>query len=135
MNREQRVELHDTPLDVIGKLSEGNPGAVRVLTEVYIRAKEIDPDVLDPLLTLCLFDSAGVYGCQVWMLYNDVCGGRIDLTLAVLRAWQLGMVPRAALLHAVENRGYGIDLASVRERLTGRLPNFRFAQDPAEATR
>ena len=38
------IKLTDTPMDIIIKLSEGNPGAVTTLMEIFSRGDKIDPD-------------------------------------------------------------------------------------------
>lgn len=132
---ETRITLMDTPLTAIVKLAEGNPGAVSVLGRVMTEGGKIDPDS-KPFLILLNLDTLGLYGPRVWMLYKDVCGERLDRTLAVLRAWQLGLLSRDAVHHAVENRGAGVvpHLEAICKVVKERLPSFTFTEEN-QATR
>lgn len=55
---------------------------------------------------------------------HHVCGQDIVKTHAVLRAQQLGLVSAAAVAHATDNRGAGIDVDALVAAVRERLPNF-----------
>ena len=59
------TDLDMTMPDILYALSEGNPGAATVLMEI---AKEYPNEF--PLIWLH-FDSAGIYGSQIWIEYKD----------------------------------------------------------------
>lgn len=65
MTRE-KVTLKDTVQEVIVKMAEGNPGAVRVLCELA-KAEFGIMDVLS-------LDDMNIRGCQIWVGYKDHCG-------------------------------------------------------------
>jgi hypothetical protein len=117
----ERIGLQDTGMDMMLKMSDGNPGAVTVLCQMLEQGGKIDPDCFaggfGAILSL---DSYGIYGSRIWMLYKDVCGENITTTLAVLRACQLGFVTESKINHAIDNYGEGIDVsalvAAVKER-------------------
>jgi len=119
-----RIETSDTFESMFYKMSEGNPGALNVLMELWKESPKIDPDGIPSLGPVLLLDSLGVYGCRVWMLYKDVCKCDLPRTLALLRAWQLGLLGKAALDHAIDNYGKGIDVVTVCRAVKERLPNF-----------
>jgi hypothetical protein len=98
-------------MDVMLKMSEGNPGAVTVLIELYDKTPEIDPmSALDGLGAIMWLDTFGIYGSRIWMLYKDVCGQDIAKTNWMLRACQLGIISETELNHRIDNYGRdGID--------------------------
>ena len=120
-----KLQLQDTMVDVVSKMSEGNFGAIRVCTELMEADARIDPDAMlagiGPLLGL---DTLGIYGSRIWMLYKDVCGEDITNTLAVLRAHQLGQLDTTTLMYAIDNYGDGIDCVAVLTGVQERLPRF-----------
>lgn len=124
----ERLTLQDTPLSAIGKLSDGNPGAVRVCVEMLREGERIDPDAfaggLAPLVSL---DSFAIYGADIWCLYKDVCKENLVHTIAALRAVQLGFLSQSKLKHAIQNRGDGVDPVALFETVCDRLPRFKAA--------
>jgi len=120
-----RIELHHSVMDIFQALGEGNPGALRVCMELMQQSANIDPDSalggMGPLLSL---DTLEIYGPRIWMLYKDVCGEDLTLTIALLRGHQLGMLSSAELNHAIDNRGDGIDPATVLALVQEELPAF-----------
>jgi len=126
-----RIELTDTGIDVILKLSEGNPGAVTVCMEVLKKGTEIDPDAFGGgLMQLLGFDTLGLYGSRIWMLYKDVCECDLVSTLGVMRAWQLGFITQSQLNWAIDNRGDGLDVEQVVNQVKERLPSFGHIAEP-----
>ena len=122
-----RLKSQDTVPDVFAKLSEGYPGALTVCMGIFTQGATIDPDNfmvgMGPLLAL---DALGIYGASIWTLYKYFCGEDITKSLAVLRAWQLGVVSDAEIRLAIEachagDHSSGLNpetlLAQVRERL------------------
>lgn len=57
----------------IVKCSEGNFGALRVLTDVYT----IGPQMLDTVLTF--FETFDMRGSWIWVAYKDVCNEDIKV--------------------------------------------------------
>lgn len=117
------LDMMDDVYATIYKLSEGNPGAIRVITEMMKTTAEIDPYTLSPL-NLLSFDSYGILGSKIWMLYKDVCKEKIVCVHGVMRSLQLGLESSKNIYHAIENRGKGLDAESVLEKVKKRLPNF-----------
>lgn len=71
MSGDRITDLNMTLPQVICELSEGNPGAVRVLAELLGKDASGFMSVLG-----C--DSKRLYGSRIWMLYKDVCGEDIE---------------------------------------------------------
>ena len=71
MNRECRIQLHDSMMDIVTKMSEGNMGAITCLMEM-IKKDDWYAGVHGVLMILN-FDSMGLYGSKLYMLWNDCC--------------------------------------------------------------
>ena len=120
-----KLDLNDSVEDIIIKISEGNPRAISVCMMMYTKGGAIDPDALfGGLGGVLSLDSLGIYGSKIWMLFKDVCKQDLVKTSAMLRAWQLGFVPKATLLHAIDNYGAGIDTDALLAQVQERLPAF-----------
>lgn len=133
MNQNTRIELNDTPISAVAKLSEGNPGALSVCMQMLQRGGDIDPDgILGGLGCILCLDSYAIYGTRIWMLYKDVCGEDLMKTVAMLRAVQLGFLKEAKLHHAVNNYGDGIDVDALLVEVQEFLPKFGKSQDVKE---
>lgn len=104
----KRITLQDTPIEILTKLSEGNPGALTVMLKILQEGEAIDPQSADPLFTILGLDTMEIYGPRIWMLFKDVCGESIVDTLAALRAVQLGIISEATLNKAIDNYGEGM---------------------------
>lgn len=121
-----KIQLTDSTHDVLFKMSEGNPGALRVCIEIIQQGAQIDPDdFMGGLGTLLSLDTLGLYGSQIWMLYKDVCGEHLPTMLAVLRGWQLGIISEQQIKHAVENHGVGLNVPDVCAKVVAQLPRFQ----------
>ncbi len=119
-----KINGSETVQGMIIKLAEGNPGAIRVCTEIYTKGAEIDPDCR-PLLHLLGFDTLEIYGSRIWMLYKDVCKHSLTHTIGMLRAQQLGFLSRKQLDHAIDNWGEGLDIEALMHQVRERLPDFQ----------
>ena len=118
MNTQTRLALDDTVMTSIIKMAGGNPGALRVCTDIVKHGQDIDPHGMGGLGALIFLDALGIYGSRIWILFKDVCGEDLVKTMACLRSWQLGITPEQELQSAIDGVG-NIDtnaiLASVQE--------------------
>lgn len=123
----ERLEITDTFMEVCHKLSEGNPGALALLCSINNAAHKVDTilGVGAPGLYFMRLDVIGIYGSRIVMLWRDVCGEKLYNLIAVLRAHQFGDLTREQVLHAIENRGEGIDMPAVLKKVQEQLgPRF-----------
>ena len=126
---QERIKLDDTIVSAVTKMSEGNPGALSTLMEMYSKSPKIDSDDfmqgIGPILSL---DSLGIYGTDIYILHNDICERDMIKTLAVLRAVQLGHFNGAILKDACHRQDRsGKSMVPVDElyaKVKERLPNF-----------
>jgi len=104
-----------------------------VCMQIMGKGAKIDPDAASPLLTLLSFDTLGIYGSRIWMLYKDVCKQDLTATLGMLRGWQLGFITKQQLIHAIDNYGDGLDVEAVLAQVRERLPDFGRTEDTEAA--
>ena len=128
-----RIGLYDDTKTIMIKMCEGNPGALTVLIDILKKNPTIDPDDamggFGPLITL---DVAGIYGPSIWVLYKDTCGEDLVRMLAVLRAFQLGIITQEEISGASNRNGarrYSADAAtfdvdSILAKVKAELPSF-----------
>jgi hypothetical protein len=118
------TDITMSTLDIVMALSEGNPGAVRVLMELYDAEKTMDPDSawggFGPGFGL---DNLDIYGSKIWILYKDVCSQNIEATLAVLRAHQLGILSEGRIKSAIDGL-LVIDVPGTILKVKEELPAF-----------
>ena len=126
-----RIQLTDNGISAITKMSEGNPGAMRVLFEmVQLQSNEIDPDAfmggMEKILSL---DTLEIYGSAIYVLHNDICERNMIKMFAVLRAHQLGFLNGGLLRDACNRQDRSgkdiIDVDGLYTKVKERLPNFK----------
>lgn len=103
MQKQSRIELTDTTFDMLHKLTEGNPGAMRVAITLMGDAERVDPEnafgKYGPLISL---DSNGIYGADIWMLFKDVCGESTLNVHTLMRAMQLGLIDHTTARQSID---------------------------------
>lgn len=93
-----RIGLNDTTMDIVVKMSDGNPGAMDVIMRILSQDNKIDPqNALGGLGTILQLDTHGIYGTDIYILYNDKCNRNMRLFLMLLRSVQLGFFPESRL--------------------------------------
>ena len=128
-----RIQLTDTFMGAAIKMSDGNPGALTVVARIIKEGGDIDPDgFMGGFGAVLGLDTHRIYGARIWMLYKDVCGEDLRVTLAILRSVQLGFLSESALNHAIDNYGDGIDVPTFVAKVENRLPNFQRATEEVE---
>lgn len=126
----ERIDLNDSTVDIVMKMSDGNLGAINVLMQLLSQAtNDIDPDnLLRGFGAILQLDSIGIYGTDIYILNNDICGRELPKMLAVLRATQLGLFSRDILKDACHRQDRsGRNLVPVEElylKVKEQLPNF-----------
>lgn len=112
-----KINLSDNAAVVVTKMSVGNPGAMNVIIELFKRGNEIDPD--DPMCGIgrvLFLDTLGIYGTDIYVLYNDICQRDLAKMCAVLFAVQFGFFDGAILKDACARQDYsGRELVPVED--------------------
>ena len=76
---EERIKLKDTIAESIYKISEGNPGALRVIIEMLKATKKDGP------IYLLKLDSMHIYGSRIWVGYKDICNYNIEKYIKLIK--------------------------------------------------
>ena len=93
-----RLNLEDTVLDMVTKMSDGNIGAVGAMSLIINSISEIDPQVAGGgMTTLMILDDWGIYSTSIYILFNDKCDGDTRKFLMLMRAVQLGFLPQETI--------------------------------------
>jgi len=71
-----KIKLKDSLEDIMFKMSEGNPGALKVLTKIL---------VIDGLISILVLDDMGIYGSKIWVGYKDHCGMDINKYIELIK--------------------------------------------------
>lgn len=124
----ERIKLTDSTMDVVVKMSDGNPGAMNVLMQM-LQPNNIDPDNgLGGLGAILMLDSLGIYGTDIYVLNSDICERNLAKMLATLRAVQLGLFSGDILKDAAHRQDYSgrelVPVDELYEKVKERLPNF-----------
>jgi hypothetical protein len=80
------ISLSDTGFDMAVKMSEGNPGALSVITKVL----QNDPEM--GIFDLLNLDDMNIRGSQIWVAYKDHCGEDLEQFLDKTRSRDAAMV-------------------------------------------
>ena len=87
-----RINLSDTFMTAMMKMSDGNPGAITALMALSTAKPTVDPEsAMGPYAPLLSLDTHQIYGSAIWILYKDVCKQDARTMLMLLRAVQLGL--------------------------------------------
>lgn len=84
-----KVTLNDTFVSILEKISEGNPGALTCLMEMIKKQDWYFPDT-EVMVYILHLDDLGLYGPELYMLWNDCCGRDLNVMETVLRNYQCG---------------------------------------------
>lgn len=126
-----KINLSDSTMDVVVKMSEGNPGSMNIIMQMLSpEAKEIDPDAaMGGLMKILALDTLGIYRTDIYVLYNDICDRSMIKMFAVLRAYQLGYLSSSVLKEACQRQDRTgknlIDVEELYKKVIEYLPNFK----------
>lgn len=70
----KKISLGGSATDMLVVMAEGNPGAIRIMTEVIEKKKENS----EWLRTLLDLDDMNMRGSQIWCAYKIGCGEDLD---------------------------------------------------------
>jgi hypothetical protein len=128
MQKNSRLDLTDTGIDMLMKMSEGNPGAITVMSELMNKESGIDPDSMFSkygISTILSMDTHGIYGSDIWILFKDICKQNLVNVIGILRAVQLGFLEESKLLSFIRNGSIEQEFLEEKVRqVKERLPNF-----------
>lgn len=123
-----KLNLEDTTKDIIIKMSEGNPGAMTAIMDIFQNGTKIDPDDLFGMGSILMLDTFGIYGSNIYILWNDVCKKNTRDLILLTRACQLGFLSDK-ILQQKSKEDYSSfteeEWNDMNEKVCNRLPNFK----------
>ena len=129
-----KLELTDTTMDMVAKMSEGNPGAVSALCELLGSEEEIDPEsALGALGSVLMLDTWEIYGSSIYVLWSDKCDRNTSKLCLLIRAVQLGFLPQSKLCEMAADQRREVDLTEeewedIISKVCGQLKEFKLNQ-------
>ena len=123
-----RLTIMMNRLEILQAMSEGNPGALGVLCNLIKEGATIDPDdAFEGFGALMGLDDLDCYGSRIWLLYKDVCGQKVRVLVALLRAVQLGILSGCTLQAAIDGTSSRvfINIPEVLALVKAQLPRFQ----------
>ena len=125
------LELTDSKMDMVVKMSQGNPGAMTAIMALMKETPIIDPDSafaeIGPIL---MFDTYEIYGSDIYILWNDKCDKGCRKVNLLVRAVQLGFLPESRIKELAADQTYSINVTSeewetIDEQVCGQLKDFQ----------
>ena len=128
-----RIELTDTGLDMVMKMSEGNPGAMTAIMDIMEKSVEIDPQsALGEISNILSLDTHGIYGSGIYVLWNDKFQRDTRKMIMILRSVQLGFMSESKLQELAGDQSRSINLtddevSELDEKVCDSLKDFQRA--------
>lgn len=125
-----RIELTDTGMDVIMKMTEGNPGAIMAMTEIVREHDKIDPQAISGGIgALMSLDGYEIYGTDIYILFSDKCNRDVRRMLMLMRATQLGIFSHLKLKEMAADQSRQVNLtedefAELDQKVCEKLTDF-----------
>lgn len=99
-----RLKMTDSTMDIVIKMSDGNPGAMSTVMELL---QEVNKDIRNIGVILFLDSPLELYGSQLYQLWNDCCGRDIQKVIKIVNLCAKGEITKDEFLRHV-NQPYGI---------------------------
>lgn len=125
-----RIILSDSVAIAVGKMSDGNPGAVSAMMDILEKHDAIDPDAaFGGLGAILALDTNEIYGSDIYILYSDKCGRDVRKMLMIMRATQLGFFSHEKLKEMAHDQMRSVNLTDeewteLDKQVCERLENF-----------
>ena len=88
MKERMELKMTDSLTAVCIVMAEGNPGALKVLSEI-VKEKGIDA-----FMSILHLDDMNIRGAQIWLAYKDYCGQDLERLLEAAEARDPEMVAK-----------------------------------------
>ena len=125
-----RIGLNDNMLDILTKMSDGNPGAISAMMGIIEKHDVIDPQaMLGGVGAIMLLDTWKIYGSDIYILCKDKCGGDLRRVLMLMRATQLGLFSQGKLQQMAADQTRSVNLTKeefldLDQKVCGQLDDF-----------
>ena len=137
---QERIQLTDSIKEIVTKMCDGNPGALTALCEI-IKDKEIDPpSFCGSIGAILLFDTLGIHGTEIYVLWNDQCHRDTRQLVMLMRACQLGFISNEKIVAMAKDqmRQHIMseeELNELDDQVCNALPQFRRRKIKVEGTK
>lgn len=74
-----KITMTMPPEDLLDRMTEGNPGAIRVMIEIF------DKHGPEGIFTVITMDDMNIRGSQIWVGYKDHCKQNIDKFIKAIK--------------------------------------------------
>jgi len=106
-----KIDMGDTTIDVLIKMSDGNPGAIAALMTLLTTYEDIDPQAfMGGLGAIMLLDKWEIYGSAIHILFKDKCKQNVRKMVVIMRATQLGLFSHIKLKEMAYDSMYKINV-------------------------
>ena len=128
-----RIKLTDTTMDMILKMSEGNPGAGCALMDIIKDHNSIDPQAcMGSVGAILSLDTFEIYGTDIYVIYKDKCNSDVRKMLMLMRSVQLGFLGRDKLKSMAADQQGQVNLtdnewSELDKKVCDRLDDFKRA--------
>jgi len=125
------LELTDSKMDMIVKMSQGNPGAMAAIMDLMKETPTIDPDsAFSEIGPILMFDEYGIYGSHIYILWNDKCDRDCRKVNLLVRAVQLGFLPESRIKELAADQTYSVNVTpeeweAIDEQVCTQLKGFQ----------
>lgn len=132
-----RIGLHDTVVETLVKMADGNPGALTAMMEIIRDHEDIDPQAfMGGIGAVMLLDTWEIYGSEIYILWNDKCQRNVRKMLMIMRATRMGLFDRDKLRAMASDEMRQIDLDQdewdeLDSKVCGRLDRFKKPESAA----
>jgi len=125
------LEVTDSKMDMIVKISQGNPGAMTAIMNLMKETPMIDSDsIFSEMGPILMFDEYEIYGTDIYILWNDKCQKDCRKVNLLIRATQLGFLPESRIQELAEDQTSSINVTpeeweDIDGKVCGRLKGFQ----------
>jgi len=106
-----KIGLNDSIMDVMVKMSDGNPGAITCLMDIM--QKQDWYGGADSFIMILSFDTLELYGSNLYILWSDCCDRDLVKLELVLRNWQMGNLTKEEI-HKNLSQGRGTPFTNLK---------------------
>ena len=107
-----KITLNDSMMGATMKICDGNPGAMQALMSLQTEVINIDPKgSIGGFAPMLLLDTFGIYGSDIYILFNDKCNSEPDTMWALLKATQMGIIKQSKLKEMAADQCRQINLS------------------------
>lgn len=107
----ERITIEDNSITVLMKMADGNPGAITALMDIMQGSYAIDPGyMMGGMGAIMMLDAWGIYGTNIYILWNDKCDRDLRRFVLLMQATRLGLFSKNKLIEMSNDQSRQIDV-------------------------